>query len=349
MGAVKLLGIEGGGTTWTARATSIDVDAGDSMSATTVSRVTTDVPRECVTEVFNTTTPTETLGAIRAWIEVNARDADAIGVATFGPVELNPAKEKYGYITTTPKPGWEDVDVLGALFGPRGEEEGGEPWVGKARLKTPNDVPLAFDTDVNAPAALEHRALRRELQNVHRAGGESCCYVTVGTGVGVGVVANGRPVHGMLHPEAGHMHVRMMDDETFPGTCPFHGNCVEGMCGSNALAKRRGVKPADLVTLPDDDEIWDQCAHYLAGLCANLILTLAPERIVLGGGVMQRECLFSKIRAKTRELLNGYLSVEQITDDDHLRHFIVPPAWGYETGINSALFLAENALKREVA
>ena len=108
-----------------------------------------------------------------------------------------------------------------------------------------------------------------------------------------------------------------------------------------------GVSAAELASLPDDDDIWEHAAHYLAGMCVNLILTLAPERIVLGGGVMQRECLFSKIRANVRDILQGYLAVDQIMDDAYLRHFIVPPAWGYQTGLTSALYLAERALQRE--
>ena len=143
------------------------------------------------------------------------------------------------------------------------------------------------------------------------------------------------------------MFVKMRAGETFAGTCPFHGNCVEGMVGSGALAKRRGVSAAELASLPDDDDIWEHAAHYLAGMCVNLILTLAPERIVLGGGVMQRKCLFSKIRANVRDILQGYLAVDQIMDDAYLRHFIVPPAWGYQTGLTSALYLAERALQRE--
>jgi fructokinase len=350
MGRRKLLGIEGGGTTWIARAIEIDVEGGVSVSSASSARGEEyfnkkDGGRE---QRFETTTPEETLRTIREWIESNAWDADAIGVATFGPLELNPDKDNYGYITTTPKAGWQNVDVLGALFGKKNatkEEE--RAWRGRARLKTIDQVPLAFETDVNAPAMLEHRALKHELKHVHLVGGESCCYVTVGTGVGVGVVCNGLPVHGMLHPEAGHMFVKMRTGETFEGTCPFHGNCVEGMVGSVALAKRRGVSAAELASLPDDDEIWEHAAHYLAGMCVNLILTLAPERIVLGGGVMQRECLFKKIHANVRDILQGYLAVDQIMDDAYLRHFIVPPAWGYQTGLTSALYLAERALQRE--
>ena len=346
----SLLGIEGGGTTWIARAIEIDVEGGVSVSSASSARGEEyfnkkDGGRE---QRFETTTPEETLRTIREWIEINAWDADAIGVATFGPLELNPDKDKYGYITTTPKAGWQDVDVLGALFGKKdATEEEERAWRGRARLQTIDQVPLAFETDVNAPAMLEHRALKHELKHVHLVGGESCCYVTVGTGVGVGVVCNGLPVHGMLHPEAGHMFVKMRAGETFAGTCPFHGNCVEGMVGSGALAKRRGVSAAELASLPDDDDIWEHAAHYLAGMCVNLILTLAPERIVLGGGVMQRECLFSKIRANVRDILQGYLAVDQIMDDAYLRHFIVPPAWGYQTGLTSALYLAERALQRE--
>ena len=343
---VKLLGVEGGGTTWIARAITIDVEGGDTVSSSKSVQSATyaeDVQR--VEAHFQTTTPEATLGEIREWIEAHAWDAEAIGVATFGPVELDVMDDQYGYITTTPKAGWENTDVLGALFGPQ-DEAGAKAWRATARLKTVDDVPLAFDTDVNAPALLEHSSLRRELKRLGRHGGESCCYATVGTGVGVGVVAGGDPIHGMLHPEAGHMHVKMLPGETFEGCCPFHGNCVEGMVGSGALAKRRGIKASQLAELPDDDEIWDYAAHYLAGLCVNLILTVSPERIVLGGGVMQRACLFDKIRTKVREILAGYVNTEEITNDTNFRHYIVPPAWGYETGINGALYLAENALKR---
>ena len=343
---VKLLGVEGGGTTWIARAITIDVEGGDTVSSSKSVQSATyaeDVQR--VEAHFQTTTPEATLGEIREWIEAHAWDAEAIGVATFGPVELDVMDDQYGYITTTPKAGWENTDVLGALFGPQ-DEAGAKAWRATARLKTVDDVPLAFDTDVNAPALLEHSSLRRELKRLGRHGGESCCYATVGTGVGVGVVAGGDPIHGMLHPEAGHMHVKMLPGETFEGCCPFHGNCVEGMVGSGALAKRRGIEASQLAELPDDDEIWDYAAHYLAGLCVNLILTVSPERIVLGGGVMQRACLFDKIRTKVREILAGYVNTEEITNDTNFRHYIVPPAWGYETGINGALYLAENALKR---
>lgn len=319
---MRALGVEGGGTSWRARVVEL-AETRDARGAT---------PSETVVEAtFETTTPSETLGEIRAWIEAHASDARAIGVATFGPIAL--AGDAYGHITTTPKPGWGDADVLGTLFGPRDAEEA-RAWRGeRARARTPSGIPLVFDTDVNAPALLEG----------YLSGQPTVCYVTVGTGVGVGIVAEGRPVHGVLHPEAGHVHVKMMEGETFAGCCPFHGTCVEGMVGSNALAKRRGVKPADLASLPDDDEIWEYAAHYLAGLCVNLTLILAPHKIVLGGGVMNRECLYQKIRDKTRTLLSGYLSVDTVSDGG-IDEYIVKPVHGAEAGIAGAIFLAENAL-----
>lgn len=284
---------------------------------------------------FNTTSPEHTLGEIRTWIEANATDVDAIGVATFGPVDVRIDRKTYGFITTTPKPLWADVDVLGTLFG-----DGDATWVSHARLKTPRtNIPIGFDTDVNAPAIAEYARFKRASSTAKT----SCCYVTVGTGVGVGIVANGEPIHGILHPEAGHVHVQTMKNDEFCGTCPFHQNCVEGMVSSGALAARRGVSASALKDLSDDDKVWDACAHYLAGLCVTLSLTLSPERIVLGGGVMQRSCLFAKIRALVPKLLAGYMSLDELTKASGLKTYIVPSDSGNAAGLIGALTLAQNA------
>ena len=324
-GRRRFLGIEGGGTTWVVAVAIVDED-GAPLGVSCV----------CHREEFATTTPEETLGNIRRWIEEHASDVDAIGVATFGPVDVRVDRQSYGFITTTPKPNWANVDVLGALFG-----DGNDAWVSRARLQTPKtNIPIGFDTDVNAPAIAEYDRFKREGETMKT----SCCYVTVGTGVGVGIVANGAPVHGILHPEAGHVHVQGMLNDGFCGTCPFHGNCVEGMVSSGALAARRGVTARELKDLGDDDEVWNACAHYLAGLCVTLSLTLSPERIVLGGGIMQRAILFDKIRALVPKLLAGYMSLDELTTARGLENYIVPSNSGNNAGLIGALTLAQTAL-----
>lgn len=330
----RLLAIEGGGTTWVASV--VELGPGESVEDPT-GEVDVRSRARATRAEFATTTPRETLATIREWIEANAREVDAIGVATFGPVDVRVDRDTYGYITTTPKPGWANTDVLGGLFG----EEGDDAWRSHARLKTRGGIPIGFDTDVNAPAMAEYARFRRQSDEPEKT---SCCYVTVGTGVGVGIVVNGLPVHGILHPEAGHVHVKSLEGDDFPGTCPFHGNCVEGMVSSGALAKRRQVDPRDLVSLPDDDPVWDACAHYLAGLCVTLSLTLSPERIVLGGGVMQRSCLFPKVRERIPQLLAGYMSLDELVTKDGLANYVVPSDCGNDAGLIGAFFLADFAL-----
>jgi len=177
----RLLAIEGGGTTWVASV--VELAPGESVEDPTGE---VDVPSRvrATRAEFPTTTPRETLATIREWIEANAREVDAIGVATFGPVDVRVDRDTYGYITTTPKPGWANTDVLGGLFG----EEGDDAWRSHARLKTKGGIPIGFDTDVNAPAMAEYARFRRQSNEVEKT---SCCYVTVGTGVGVGIVVNG--------------------------------------------------------------------------------------------------------------------------------------------------------------
>jgi fructokinase len=282
---------------------------------------------------------------------------DCLGIATFGPLELNEKKDRYGYITTTPKMKWRDTDVVGSLMR-------GTAW---------ERVPFGFDTDVNAPAMAEfayHNSNEVIEEEKEKEKGdnriESLAYITVGTGIGVGLVVNNKCVHGLLHPEAGHIHltpdkwqynfddVRDVDDvrddvddsrdtitcDHFKGTCPFHGSCVEGMASSIALAKRAHCTIEELKNLKDDDIIWDKCAHHLGGLCANLLLIASPEKIVLSGGVMRRTVLFPKIREKVYELLHGYIGV---VTKESLEKLIVPSRWGDTAGIIGSLYLAETA------
>jgi fructokinase len=268
-------------------------------------------PEHILEEVrFPTTTPIETISRAVAFFQ--KFQLSAIGLASFGPVDLDPSSPAYGSITGTPKPGWSNTTILG-------------------EFRQALDIPAVFDTDVNAAAFGEwywvpaNKAL------------ESLVYFTIGTGIGAGIIVNGRLVHGLTHPEAGHM--RLPHDhkkDPFPGICPFHGDCFEGMACGPALA-RHWRTPAEL--LPDDHPAWDLEATYIANALVNTILVLSPRRIVLGGGVMQRQLLLPLIRRKVREILNNYIQSPVFTGT--LEDYIVPPALGKRSGMLGALALAK--------
>jgi fructokinase len=267
---------------------------------------------------FPTEGPRETLAAVvdwfRGWERRHGRRIQALGYGTFGPCDPDPTSPGYGRITTTPKPGWSGADVVGTLRAALG-------------------VPIGFDTDVDAAALAELRwgALRGTRTGV---------YLTVGTGIGGGVVADGRVLHGMLHPEIGHVRVpRDPRVDPYPGRCPFHGDCVEGLASGPANAERWGAPGADL---PPEHPAWALEAGYLAHLCATLVCTLSPERIVLGGGVMAQEHLFALLRPEVQRLLNGYVATRQILEG--IDAYLVPPALGDRAGVVGALALGLDAL-----
>jgi len=272
-------------------------------------------PDKIVEEVrFPTTTPGETLGKAIAFFQ--KFNLSAIGLALFGPLDMNLASPTYGSITTTPKPGWAETNVVAAF-------------------QSEFYVPLAFELDVNAAAFGEYSIIPENRRL------ESLVYFTIGTGIGAGGIINGKVTHGLTHPEAGHMrlpHDRKKDP--FPGTCPFHGDCFEGMASGPALA-RRWRKPAE--TLPDNHPAWEQEALYIAYALVNVILTLSPQRIVLGGGVMEHQPLFPSIRGKVRRLLNGYIASPVFSGA--MEEYIVPPALGKRSGVLGALALAKKLVK----
>jgi fructokinase len=286
---VSIGGIEAGGTRWTCAVSS---------GGTELSRV----------ESFPTTTPAETIG--RA-VEFFAAEPglEALGLGLFGPVVVDPDDPRRGTITTTPKPGWRDTDVVGPLAAALG-------------------VPIALDTDVNAAAVGEwrHGAAR---------GLDTFAYVTVGTGIGGGVFAAGRPLHGLLHPELGHMvvpHDRARDP--FEGSCPFHGDCLEGLAAGTALRARWGILGEELT----DPKAWDLEAEYLALGLMNVVVMLAAERIVLGGGVGEAPGLIERVRVRLRELLASYVDVPQLGEG--IDDYVVPPELGKRSGVLGAIELA---------
>lgn len=235
----------------------------------------------------------------------------ALGIGTFGPADLNPASGTYGYITTTPKPAWANYNIRGAFADAL-------------------QIPVGFDTDVNA--AVLGEATYGCLQDVSTA-----IYITIGTGVGVGVMVNRNLLHGMLHPEGGHILLSRNPADTCQSFCPYHNNCLEGLAAGPAIEGRYGKKAIELACLP---EVWELEAEYIAKALVNYILILSPERIVLGGGVMHQEQLFPLIRKKTAEYLNGYIKTKQI---EHMDTYIVPPSLSDNQGVLGCLKLAQSA------
>jgi fructokinase len=261
---------------------------------------------------FPTTSPRETIGRVIEFFEEERKREPlaAVGIASFGPVDVSPASPFWGHITSTPKPGWQDVD----LAGPIGRSLG---------------VRVAFDTDVNVAALGE-----REWGAAQ--GLETFIYVTVGTGIGGGGMVEGRLMHGALHPEMGHMripHDRHIDP--FPGACPFHGDCWEGLAAGPAIEARWGGKGQHLRA---NHQAWELEAHYLALGVNNLVCTVSPQRIILGGGVMRQAGLLALVRSKSLELLNSYIQVPAITE--HIEEYVVPPRLGDNAGVLGAIALA---------
>ena len=233
----------------------------------------------------------------------------AIGIASFGPVDPDPSSPAYGHITTTPKPGWANADLAGPI------------------QRTFN-VPIGFDTDVNGAALGEwHWGAAQGLNTF--------IYITIGTGIGGGAMVNGRLLHGLIHPEMGHIVLpHDWEKDPYEGKCPYHGDCFEGMAAGPAIEERWDAKGQNL---PEDHPAWELEAHYIAQALRSFICTLSPQRIILGGGVMQQPQLFPLVRQKTLETLNGY--VQSPTILDNIDTYIVPPGLGNKAGVLGAFAL----------
>jgi fructokinase len=249
-----------------------------------------------------TTTPEETVGRVIEFFGERGR-AETVGIGSFGPIDPDPQSATFGYITSTPKQAWRNFDLVGAI-------------------RKGLNVKVAFDTDVNAAALGEFRW--GAAQGLH-----TFLYVTVGTGVGGGGMINGHLLHGRRHPEMGHMRLpHDRDRDPFPGNCPYHGDCLEGLAAAPAIEARWAKLPHEL---PADHPGWELEAHYLALGIANLTCTLSPQRVVLGGGILRREELYPLVRAKVSALLNGYIEAPEI----------VPPGLGARAGVLGAIALAQ--------
>lgn len=260
---------------------------------------------------LDTRDPHSTLEACRHYLDTH--QPDALGIASFGPLDLDPHSVTYGSITSTPKPGWAFTPIVNVLA---------ESFKG----------PIGFDTDVNA-AALAEATLGAGV------GCDPVVYLTVGTGIGAGLVVNGKPVHGLLHPEFGHILLRSHPEDPFRGVCPYHDHCLEGLASGPSLIARWGQ---DVAHLPIDHPAWAIESYYLAQACSVLLMTVSPQRIILGGGVMHQKHLYPMITQQVRSILNGYLHHPAILSGSGL---ICPPALGDDAGLYGAFALADQALK----
>ena len=267
-------------------------------------------PENIIAEArFATTTPAETIGQVIEFFTPYASQLQGIGLGSFGPFDADPASPTYGYITTTPKPHWGNTNILGML---------------QQKL----NLPIAVDMDV-AVAGLGEAKWGASKNDSHSL------YLTIGTGIGGGYIINGRPLRGLVSLEMG--HIRLARDpqlDPFRGACPYHGDCFEGLAAGPAVEKRFGQRGE---TLPDDHPFWELEAGYIAQALINFILTLAPQRIIIGGGVMQKDFMFPTVRRKVQELLNGYINHAMLLKQ--IDEYIVPPALGARSGMLGAIAL----------
>jgi fructokinase len=267
---------------------------------------------------FETTDPPETLDKlIKYFKEQNKKGKlSAIGIGSFGPLDLDPASSTYGYITSTPKIKWQNTKIYG-------------------RIKEAFGIPVGFDTDVNAAALGEHEwGSARDVSDF--------VYITIGTGIGGGGMINGEFLHGLLHPEMGHIFIpHDKSSDPYEGKCPFHKNCFEGLASGEAIEDRWG-KPGE--KLGEDHPAWDLETSYISLAVINYICTLSPKRVILGGGVMKQKHMLPKIHERVKELLNDYIQVPEIADD--IGKYIVLPELGDDAGVLGAIALAKREYEK---
>lgn len=255
-----------------------------------------------------TTQPEETLAAVFDFFDQYT--LSAMGIGSFGPIGIDEEKENYGYILATPKAGWADYDFLG-------------------KMKSHYDIPIFWTTDVNAAAY-------GEIKKGAAKSKTSCVYLTVGTGIGGGIVVNNKIFSGIGHPEMGHIHVKRHPKDDYLGACPYHGDCLEGIAAGPSLEARTGIKGQEM---PDDHPVWDIQAYYIAQALVNYTLILAPEMFVLGGGVMNQDHLLLKIRQSFQKQMAGYMETPEL--NEYIQRWGLPN----ESGIIGCLLLAEEAKK----
>jgi fructokinase len=257
---------------------------------------------------LSTTSPEETMQQVFKFFD-SYKGIRAMGIGSFGPIEINKNSPKYGYITSTPKPGWRDFNFVG-------------------EMKKHYDIPVGWTTDVNA-------ACLGEFEVGSAAESNSCIYLTIGTGIGGGAIFNGKFIEGFGHPEMGHILVKPHPDDKFEGWCPYHGNCLEGLAAGPSVEKRYGIKAQNL---DSNHEIWQILAYYIAQALVDYTLVLRPERIILGGGVMKQAQMLELTKKQFILLLADYVEIPPIDQ------YIVLPSLGDNAGIVGSLILARQNL-----
>ena len=265
-------------------------------------------------KVFPTLSPDETILDItnffKSTITSEGISLKSIGIGSFGPVDLHPDSNTFGYITSTPKSGWQFVNI-------------------KGNIESALNIQTEIDTDVNAAALGEYSY--KSMNTI-----KNMVYITIGTGIGAGIIVNGSLVHGLVHPEFGHIHIphdKRIDP--FPGICPYHRDCFEGLASGPALTERWRM-PAD--EIPQDHVAWDLEGEYIAYALSDLVCTISPEKIILGGGVMHRYYLYDIIRTKTVSIINRYIRSKYL--EESIGDYITPPRLKSDSGLVGALCLA---------
>jgi len=269
--------------------------------------------------------PAKLLAQVAGWLKEQEGiygQLGAIGFASFGPIDLDENSPAYGYVTSTPKPGWQNTDVLSPLraaFGP---------------------IPIGFDTDTNGAGLGEH------VWGAAR-GLDDFVYITIGTGIGAGGMVRGNLMHGLVHPEVGHLYLPTLPGDDFEGACPYHGRCWEGLCSGPAIEKRTEITAHEV---PADHPAWDFEMRYVAYAIANLVFTLSPRRVIVGGSVRKggklgEAAFFEGVRRHLLRALNGYV-VSPALSKNAIDGFVVPPELGDDAGVCGAIALGQIAAKR---
>lgn len=258
-----------------------------------------------------TTLPEETIPKVIEFFRKHP--VKAIGIGSFGPIDVNRESASYGNVTSTPKVGWKDYPFVQAI-------------------KDAIPVPVGFNTDVNAAAL-------GEATFGAAKGLDSCLYITVGTGIGAGAVVQGKLLQGLSHPEMGHILIRRHEDDPYEGKCPYHKDCLEGLAAGPAIEARWGVKGDQLV---DKGEVWEMEGYYIAQALMQYIVIISPKKIILGGGVMKQRQIFPIIYKHLEKMINEYVDLPPLED------YIVSPGLGDNAGITGSLMLAHEAYEDEI-
>lgn len=299
------------------------IEAGGTKFVCAVGREPADVRRPGNRQEFDTGDhPGRLITRVIDWYREKQKKEPlaAIGIASFGPVDLVRSSPSYGRITSTPKPGWANTDVVGPI------------------QRALGNIPVGFDTDTNGAGLGEYFWGRA-------SGLDDFVYITIGTGIGAGGMAGGRLLHGLVHPETGHMRLPRVSGDTFPGACIYHGDCWEGLCSGVAIRQRTGMA-AEM--LPPDHPAWHYETQYIAYAIANIVCTLSPRRVIIGGSVSKggqlgEHAFFEAVRKQVQTALNGYVVAPSLIGDA-IRDYIVPPQLGDDAGVCGAIALAQCAI-----